>query len=121
MKTMPSFSREHDFAEAGDSPPDFESIARSTEFIRLRKRTLRFVFPMTALFLTLYLTYVLLAAYAPEFMSQRVSDNITVGLLLGLSQFVTTVAIMIGYMIFAKRRIDPQTARLRERAGSAER
>ncbi|CAM3294805.1 DUF485 domain-containing protein [Kibdelosporangium persicum] len=118
MKTMPSFSREHDFAEHDDGQPDFAAIARSAEFVRLRKQVRRFVVPMTLLFLTWYLSYVLLAAYAPEFMSRRVTDNITVGLLLGLSQFVTTIAIMIGYRIFAKRRIDPQVKHLRDRVGA---
>nr|WP_052478515.1 DUF485 domain-containing protein [Kibdelosporangium sp. MJ126-NF4] len=113
---MTSFSRDHDFTDEDDGEPDFTAIARSAEFVQLRRRILRFVIPMTVLFLAWYLIYVLLAAYAPEFMSIRVSDNITVGLLLGLSQFATTVAIMISYMVFARRRIDPATAQLRERA-----
>ncbi|ALG14937.1 hypothetical protein AOZ06_21015 [Kibdelosporangium phytohabitans] len=118
---MTSFSRDHDFVEEDDGEPDFSAIAGSAEFVQLRRRILRFVLPVTALFLTWYLVYVLLAAYAPEFMSLRVSDNITVGLLLGLSQFVTTVAIMIAYMVFAKRRVDPAVAQLRERAGKGSR
>ena len=121
MKTMTSFSRDHGFVEEVDEELDFSAIARSAEFTRLRSRILRFVLPMTALFLTWYLVYVLLAAYAPEFMSIRVGDNITMGLVLGLSQFATTVAIMIGYLVFARRRIDPAVAQLRERAGKAAR
>lgn len=122
MKTMPSFSREHDFAEeADDGELDFSAIAASPEFRRLRRRVLRFVLPMTALFLTWYLVYVLLAAYAPEFMSIRVSANVTVGLVLGLSQFATTVAIMVGYLVFARRRIDPAVAQLRQNTGRAPR
>ncbi|ONI91378.1 hypothetical protein ALI144C_01355 [Actinosynnema sp. ALI-1.44] len=119
---MTSFSRDHDFTEEeNDGQPDFSAIAGSAEFVQLRRRILRFVLPMTGLFLGWYLIYVVLAAYAPEFMSIRVGDNITVGLLLGLSQFATTVAIMIGYVVFAKRRIDPATAQLREHAGKASR
>ncbi|MFC0110310.1 DUF485 domain-containing protein [Kibdelosporangium aridum] len=120
MKTMPSFSRDHDFTEVDDGAPDFSAIARSPEFVRLRRRILWFVMPATLLFLVWYLSYVLLAAYAPEFMSQRVSDNITVGLLLGLSQFVTTVVIMLVYVRFAKRRIDPQTEQLRNRVDAVQ-
>ncbi|MET0235095.1 MAG: DUF485 domain-containing protein [Kibdelosporangium sp.] len=115
MKTMPSFSREHAFPEPQDGEPDFEAIRHSPEFTELRGRLLRFTFPMTALFLCWYLGYVLLAAYAHDFMSQRAFGNVTVGLVLGLSQFVTTVAIMLAYVVFAKRRIDPMTAQLRDR------
>jgi uncharacterized membrane protein (DUF485 family) len=50
-------------------------------------------------------------------MSQRVFGSVTVGLLLGLSQFVTTVVIMLLYLRFTKRKVDPRVAALRERAG----
>ncbi|TCO53697.1 DUF485 domain-containing protein [Actinocrispum wychmicini] len=113
MKTVPSFSEDHDFPPPEDPGPDFTAIHRSPEFIALRRRLTRFVLPMTGLFLTWYLTYVLLAAYAHDFMSTRVFGNITVGLLLGLSQFLTTVAIMLGYLRFARRTLDPAIAELR--------
>jgi uncharacterized membrane protein (DUF485 family) len=115
MKTMPSFSREHDFPDQPDGEPDFEAIQRSPEFTELRRRLLRFTIPVSVLFLFWYLGYVLLAAYAHDFMSQRAFGNVTVGLLLGLSQFVTTVVIMVSYLTFAKRRIDPKTAEMRDR------
>jgi uncharacterized membrane protein (DUF485 family) len=98
--------------------PDYAAIHRSPEFVALRRRLTRFIFPMTALFLLWYLTYVLLAAYAHDFMRQRVTGSITVGLLLGLSQFVTTVLIMLAYGRFARRRIDPQVEALRARTGA---
>jgi uncharacterized membrane protein (DUF485 family) len=118
MKTVPSFSREDDFQLTEDTGPDFAAIQRSDEFAGLRRRLLRFVFPMSGLFLLWYLTYVVLAAYAHDFMSHRVSGNVTVGLLLGLSQFVTTVVIMLCYLRFARRRIDPEVAELRARLGA---
>jgi uncharacterized membrane protein (DUF485 family) len=55
-------------------------VQASTEFVELRRRFRRFVFPMTALFLAWYFLYVLLAAYAPGFMSTKVFGNINVGL-----------------------------------------
>lgn len=72
---------------------------------------------MAGIFLVWYLTYVLLAAYASDFMGKQVSENITVGLLLGLSQFLSTIVIMLLYVRFARRNIDPAVAALRERAG----
>lgn len=101
-----------------EGPPDFAAIQRSPDFVRLRERILRFVFPMTALFLGWYLCYVLLAAYARSFMSYRLFGEINVGLVLGLLQFVSTVLITIRYVQFAKKEIDPDVVRIRERTGA---
>ena len=65
-------------------------MQNSDEFQALKRRFRRFVFPMTAFFLAWYFLYVLLADYAHDFMSTKVWGNITVGLLLGLGQFVST-------------------------------
>lgn len=96
------------------SETDYQRVQRSAEFADLRRRFRRFVFPLTAFFLVWYFTYVLLASYAHDFMSQRVTGTITVGLLLGLGQFVTTFAITMGYARWANRRQDPVAARLRD-------
>jgi uncharacterized membrane protein (DUF485 family) len=100
---------------------DFVAIQQSEQFTEVRRRLLRFTFPMTALFLFWYLSYVLLAAYAHDFMSQQVFGKVTVGLLLGLSQFVTTVVIMLAYLRFARRRVDPYTAEMRDTLGAGRR
>lgn len=100
-----------------DGPPDFAAIREHPDFVLVRRRITRFVFPASALFLAWYLTYVLLAAYAPGFMGHRVTGSVTVGLLLGLSQFVTTVAIMLAYARFTRKNVDPKIAELRRAAG----
>ena len=76
-------AREHSEINSGHGDPYVE-VQQSDEFAELRRRFRRFVFPMTALFLAWYFLYVLLAAYAPEFMSQRSVGEINVGLLFGL-------------------------------------
>lgn len=58
--------------------------------------------------------YVLLSSFATEFMAQRVWGDITVGLLMGLGQFVTTFAITMGYVAFANRRLDPKAEAIRD-------
>ncbi|GAB6858806.1 DUF485 domain-containing protein [Microbacterium xylanilyticum] len=93
---------------------DYVQVQESAPFQRLRKDHRSFVFPLAALFLVWYFFYVLLAAFAPAFMAQRVWGDITVGLLFGLGQFVTTFAITMGYVAFANRRLDPQSAGIRE-------
>lgn len=92
---------------------DYERVQNSQEFQQLRRRFRNFVFPMTAFFLAWYLLYVLLAAYAHDFMSIRVSGNITVGLLFGLGQFVSTFAITMIYASWANKRQDAVAERLR--------
>jgi uncharacterized membrane protein (DUF485 family) len=97
--------------------PDFAAIHDSPEFAALRRRFRLFVFPVAALFILWYLTYVLLAAYARDLMSHRLFGLVTVGLVLGLLQFVSTAAITLAYVRFARRRLDPAVAELRATAG----
>ena len=94
-----------------------EHVQASPEFRALRRRLRRFVFPMSALFLGWYLTYVLLASYAKPFMATKVAGNITVGLVLGLLQFVSTFVITTLYVRFARRSVDPAAAAIRARMG----
>jgi uncharacterized membrane protein (DUF485 family) len=105
------------------SPPevrDWESVQSSPEFQDLRHRLRSFVFPVTGLFLAWYLLYVLLANYAPAFMSAKIGGNITVGLVFGLLQFVSTFAITIWYVRYADRRLDPLAGQLRDELGDGE-
>ncbi|ALV47379.1 Uncharacterized membrane protein, DUF485 family [Arthrobacter alpinus] len=96
-------------------PVDFVAEQRSPEFQELRKSHRSFVFPVAAGFLIWYFAYVLLAAYAHDFMSIKVWGSINVGLLLGLLQFVTTFGITTWYVTYANRRLDPQAAVIRQR------
>ncbi|HEY2206592.1 MAG TPA: DUF485 domain-containing protein [Pseudonocardia sp.] len=98
----------------GDSSV-YAQVQASPEFADLRSRLRRFVFPMSVAFLVWYLVYVLLAAYAPAFMSIKLAGNLTVGLLIGLLQFVTTFAITTIYVRYANKNLDPLAARLRGR------
>ena len=100
---------------ARERPADpWTAAYTSTEFVALRKRLRRFVFPMTAFFLAWYLTYVLVAAFAPDFMATAVVGNINVGLIFGLLQFVSTFAITMIYVRFANRKLDPVSNRIRK-------
>lgn len=98
-------------------PPDgidYVAMQESERFRTLRKTQRSFIFPLAAFFLIWYFAYVLLAAFATDFMSQRVWGDITVGLLFGLGQFVTTFAITMWYVSFANKRLDPQAAAIRD-------
>jgi uncharacterized membrane protein (DUF485 family) len=93
---------------------NWEEVQSAPEFQNLRRRLRTFVFPVTGLFLAWYLLYVLLANYAPSFMSIKVFGNINVGLIFGLLQFVSTFAITVWYVKFADRKLDPLAVNIRE-------
>ncbi|MFX0575013.1 DUF485 domain-containing protein [Nocardia nepalensis] len=93
---------------------DFAAVQSSPQFQELRSRLRRFVFPMTALFLVWYLSYVLLGAYAHDFMATKVIGTINLGLLLGLGQFVSTFVITWLYVRFANKELDPRAASIRD-------
>ncbi|WP_040772317.1 DUF485 domain-containing protein [Rhodococcus rhodnii] len=91
----------------------FVEMQASPEFQDLRRRLRSFVFPMTAVFLSWYLLYVLLATYADGFMATKVFGNINVGIILGLGQFVSTFVITALYVRFANRELDPRASLIR--------
>ncbi|MCP2637672.1 DUF485 domain-containing protein [Microbacterium sp. HD4P20] len=98
------------------APPggiDYVAVEESPRFGELKKRQRGFVFPLAIAFLVWYFAYVLLSSFAREFMSQRVWGEITVGLLFGLGQFVTTFAITMAYVWYANRKLDPIAEEIR--------
>lgn len=98
------------------SPPggvDYIAVEQSAPFVELKRRHRSFVWPLTIAFLVWYFAYVLLSSFAADFMGTRVWGDITIGLLLGLGQFVTTFAITMAYVSYANRRVDPLSAEIR--------
>lgn len=92
---------------------DYRNVRRSVPFRGLKSRHQKFVFPVTVVALLWYSGYVLLAAFAEPFMAAKVLGNVTMGLVLGLLQIVTTFAIAIAYVMYANRVLDPAVARVR--------
>lgn len=93
---------------------DYIQVQESEQFRKLRRTHRSFVFPLAVLFLIWYFVYVLLAAFAPEFMGTPLFGHITIGLVLGLGQFVTTFAITAAYVWYSNRKLDPQAVAIRE-------
>ena len=92
----------------------YAEVQQSSEFRNLRARFRKFVFTLTVFFLAWYFLYVLLSSFAPDFMATKVAGNITIGLIFGLLQFVSTFAITIAYVRWADRHFDPAAEALRE-------
>jgi uncharacterized membrane protein (DUF485 family) len=100
-----------------EAEPDYRAIQQSPEFSRLRRRLRLFVFPMSAAFFLWYMAFALLSAYAHGFMSHKVAGEINMGTVLGLMQFVSTIAIVQTYRRFARKKFDPEVDRIHELAG----
>jgi uncharacterized membrane protein (DUF485 family) len=88
-------------------------VQRSDEFAGLRKALRSFVFPMTAAFFLWYALYVLLSAYARDFMAVKIVGHINVALVLGLLQFVSTFVIAWVYSRYADKHLDPVADKIR--------
>ena len=103
-----------------DGPPpevtdeELAALHDDPRFIDLKLRLYRFIVPATVGFLALYLLYVLLSAYARDFMGTVLFGNINVALVLGLGQFASTFAIAWGYSRYSSRSFDPQADDLRD-------
>lgn len=89
-------------------------IQQSQTFQGLRRKHRNFVFPVLIACLIWYFGYVLLAAYARDFMATPVFGRVNVGLLLGLLQVITTFAVTMWYVRFANRDLDPIASEIRD-------
>jgi uncharacterized membrane protein (DUF485 family) len=100
-----------------DHHPEIDWLAaeRSPEFRELVKRKRAFVIPATVFFLVWYFGFIVLAGYAPEFMGEEfLTDGLTVGYVLALTQFVMTWVLGWMYLRRADRVFDPLAQRAAE-------
>jgi uncharacterized membrane protein (DUF485 family) len=100
------------------APDPYVETQGSAEFAGLRKTLRGFIFPMTAAFFLWYALYVVMSAYARDFMSIKLFGHINVALVFGLLQFVTTFLIAWLYERFSSRKIDPVAEEIRARMES---
>lgn len=94
---------------------DWEAIERSAEFQELVRRRRSFVLPATIFFMSWYMGFILLTAFAQDTMSERVYEGLTVGYCLALTQFVMVLVLGLMYLRRADRIYDPLAAKAVER------
>jgi uncharacterized membrane protein (DUF485 family) len=97
----------------------YVAVQQSDEFAGLRKRLRGFIFPTTIGFFLWYALYVLLSAYARDFMGTKIVGNINVALVFGLLQFVSTFVIAWYYSRFAAQKLDPTADKIRHEMENA--
>jgi uncharacterized membrane protein (DUF485 family) len=114
-------------AGGSDHHPEIDWVAaeRSPEFRELIQRKRAFVVPATIFFLAWYFGFIILAGYAPDFMGEEfITDGMTVGYALALTQFLMTWGLGWWYLRKADRVFDPLAERAAEvalRAGDERR
>jgi len=106
---------------ANQSPDtDWVAIERSPEFQELTRTKRAFVVPATIFFMVWYFGFIALCGYAPDFMGKQfITDGLTVGYVLALTQFVMTWVLGTMYARRANRVWDPLAARVRDSVDGA--
>lgn len=72
------------------SNPLYENIKRDPRYAELVRQRGRFAALLTLLVIVIFFSFVLLVAFVPSFIATRIFEgsNLTVGVVLGFSQFV---------------------------------
>jgi uncharacterized membrane protein (DUF485 family) len=105
----------------GDHHPEIDWIAaeRSPEFRELTRRRRAFVLPATIFFMGWFFGFILLTAYAPDFMGESITGDLTVGYLLALTQFIMVWVLTAWYLRISDRTFDGLAAKAARRAVEA--
>ncbi len=92
----------------------YNTIARESDFVELRRRYRSFAFPATIAFMAWYILYIICNNWARDFMNTPVYGHINVALVFGLLQFVSTFLIAWLYSRHAEKSLDPLSTKIRE-------
>lgn len=108
---MPEFSPWHDnsltYGSPNNEPAPSQRISEDPEFHSLRRAQRRFGVRATLVSVGGFLLYVLLSHSAPGLMNQRLLGHLTLGLALGLGQFVVMGVTAWCYVRHMRTRVDP--------------
>lgn len=101
-------------AEETMSPDAVIAMHGDPRFLRLKKSLFSFIFPMSLAFMSWYVLYVLMTAFARDLMSVKLLGDFNLAFLFGALQFITTFSIAIFYSNYSRKRLDPDAAIVRE-------
>lgn len=82
---------------------EYIMIEQSEEFKELKRRKYRFIFPVPLLFIAYYLFFIVMSAYAQDFMSQPLLGNLTTGYLFGISYYLVIWILAFVYVLKARQ------------------
>jgi uncharacterized membrane protein (DUF485 family) len=95
------------YGSTNNEPAPSRRVSEYPEFHSLRRAQRRFGVVATLLSAGGFLVYVLLSQYAPGPMNQRLLGHLTLGLALGLGQFVVMGVTAWCYLRHMRTRVDP--------------
>lgn len=88
-------------------------MSRDPAYQSLRRIRRRFGVRATAVAVGGFLLYVLLSSFVPGLMNQTLSGHLTIGLALGLGQFVLMAVIVWRYLVHIRTHVTPLVRGLR--------
>jgi uncharacterized membrane protein (DUF485 family) len=99
-----------DTAAEGDR---YVAVYNSAEFTALRRKSNGFIAGTSVIFYGWWFIGILLAAFAPDFYRQELVGPINVGLVYVFLSLNVVMAVTVGYLRFARTRLDPLSERIR--------
>jgi uncharacterized membrane protein (DUF485 family) len=93
-----------------------ERMSVDPRFVKLRRRFALQAGVLVGAFLISYMSYLLLSAYARDFMSVQIVDPVNVALLMGIGQFLLTFVLAWAFGRFSAHSIDPLAEEIRDLA-----
>ncbi|CAL9583418.1 hypothetical protein SUDANB121_05107 [Nocardiopsis dassonvillei] len=93
-----------------------ERVSVDPDFVKLRRRFAVRAGLLVAAFFGSYMSYLLLSAFARDFMSVQIVDSVNVALLMGIGQFLVTFVLAWAFGRSSARSIDPLAEQVRSRA-----
>lgn len=90
----------------------WEKTQASEEFQALKRKFRNYAFPIAAVSLAWYFLYVLLTAFARDWIKTPVMGNINLAFVLGLLQFLTTFGIAWAYDNHSTKHLDDASDKL---------
>jgi uncharacterized membrane protein (DUF485 family) len=101
------------YSETPHEPAERPSVARDPAYQALRRAHRQFGVKATAVAVGGFLLYVLLSSFVPGLMNRSLSGHLTIGLALGLGQFVLMGVIVWRYLQHHRTRVTPVVRGLR--------
>jgi uncharacterized membrane protein (DUF485 family) len=93
-----------------------ERMSVDPRFVKLRRRFALQAGVLVGSFLVSYMSYLVLSAYARDFMSVQIVDSVNVALVMGTGQFALAFGLAWAFGRFSARSIDPLAEEIRHSA-----
>lgn len=101
------------YSENPPEPAGRPSLAHDPGYQALRRTHRQFGVKATAVAVGGFLLYVLLSSFLPGLMNRSLSGHLTIGLALGLGQFVLMAVIVWRYLLHLRTHVTPVVRSLR--------